>query len=42
MAQFPSEMGKAAVESAVKVLRGETLPADINVRLALVTKDNAK
>src|SRR4051812_14488607 len=42
VAQFPSEMGKAAVESAVKVIRGETLPADINVRLALVTKDNAK
>src|SRR5436190_20122162 len=42
VAQFPSEMGKAAVESAVKVIRGETLPADINVKLALVTKDNAK
>src|SRR4051794_13297208 len=42
VAQFPAEMGKAAVESAVKVIRGETLPADINVRLALVTKDNAK
>ena len=27
VAQFPSEMGKAAVESAVKVIRGETLPA---------------
>ncbi|MGH9144175.1 MAG: substrate-binding domain-containing protein [Vicinamibacterales bacterium] len=42
VAQFPSEMGKMAVESAVKVIRGETLPADINVKLALVTKDNAK
>jgi ribose transport system substrate-binding protein len=42
VAQFPSEMGKAAVESAVKVIRGETLPADINVKLALVTKDNVK
>jgi ribose transport system substrate-binding protein len=42
VAQFPSEMGKAAVESAVKVIRGETLPADINVRLALVTKDDVK
>src|SRR2546426_10174392 len=42
VAQFPSEMGRAAVESAVKVIRGETLPADINVKLALVTKDNAK
>jgi hypothetical protein len=24
------------------VIRGETLPADINVKLALVTKDNVK
>jgi ribose transport system substrate-binding protein len=42
VAQFPSEMGRAAVESAVKVIRGEALPADINVKLALVTKDNLK
>jgi len=42
VAQFPSETGKAAVESAVKVIRGEALPADINVKLALVTKDNVK
>jgi ribose transport system substrate-binding protein len=42
VAQFPSEMGKAGVESAVKVIRGETLPADINVKLALVTKDDVK
>ena len=42
VAQFPAEMGKAAVESAVKVIRGEALPADINVKLALVTKDNVK
>jgi ribose transport system substrate-binding protein len=42
VAQFPSEMGKAAVESAVKVIRGESLPADINVKLALVTKDDVK
>ena len=42
VAQFPAEMGKAAIESAVKVIRGETLPADINVKLALVTKDNVK
>jgi ribose transport system substrate-binding protein len=42
VAQFPAEMGRAAVESAVKVIRGEALPADINVKLALVTKDNVK
>jgi hypothetical protein len=31
-------MGKAAVESAVKVLNGETLPADIMVKLEMITK----
>ena len=38
VAQFPYEMGKAAVESAVKVLNGETLPADITVKLEMITK----
>lgn len=42
VAQFPAEMGRAAVESAVKVIRGEAVPADINVKLALVTKNNVK
>jgi ribose transport system substrate-binding protein len=42
VAQFPSEMGRVAVESAVKVIRGETVPPDINVKLELVTKDNVK
>ena len=42
IAQFPSEMGRIAVESAVKVLHGETVPPDIGVRLELVTKDNVK
>jgi ribose transport system substrate-binding protein len=42
VAQFPSEMGRVAVESAVKVIRGETLPPDVNVKLELVTKDNVK
>jgi ribose transport system substrate-binding protein len=41
VAQFPYEMGKAAVESAVKVLAGETLPPDIIVKLEMVTKANA-
>ena len=31
VAQFPSEMGRVAVESAVKVIRGETVPAEIKV-----------
>lgn len=42
VAQFPAEMGRAAVDSAVKVIRGETLQADITVKLALVTRDNVK
>jgi ribose transport system substrate-binding protein len=42
VAQFPSEMGRAAVESAVKVIRGETVPPDIKVKLELVTRDNVK
>jgi ribose transport system substrate-binding protein len=41
VAQFPYEMGKAAVESAARVLKGEKLPPDIMVRLEMVTKDNA-
>ena len=42
VAQFPGEMGRLAVESAVKVIRGETLPANIDVKLELVTRDNVK
>lgn len=38
VAQFPAEMGKVAIESAVKVLRGEKLPPNIMVRLQMVTK----
>jgi ribose transport system substrate-binding protein len=38
VAQFPYEMGKAAVESAVKILAGEKLPPDIMVKLEMVTK----
>ena len=40
VAQFPFEMGRAAVESAVKVMRGETLPAGIMVRLEMVTRES--
>jgi len=42
VAQFTGEMGRLAVESAVKVIRGETLPANIDVKLELVTRDNVK
>jgi len=40
VAQFPAEMGKIAIESAVKAMRGEKLPPDIVVKLAMVTKDS--
>jgi ribose transport system substrate-binding protein len=40
VAQFPSEMGKAAIESVVKVIRGEKLPASIMVKLEMVTKES--
>jgi ribose transport system substrate-binding protein len=42
VAQFPSEMGRAAVESAVRVIRGEPVPADIKVKLELVTRQLLK
>jgi ribose transport system substrate-binding protein len=42
VAQFPYDMGKVAVESAVKVMNGEQLPADILVRLEMVTKGTLK
>jgi ribose transport system substrate-binding protein len=38
VAQFPYEMGKAAIESAVKVMAGESLPKDVMVRLEMVTR----
>lgn len=38
VAQFPYDMGKTAVESAVRILAGEKLPADIMVKLEMVTK----
>ena len=39
VAQFPYDMGKAAIESAVKVLKGEKLPPDIMVKLEMVTRN---
>src|SRR3954454_12227853 len=38
VAQSPRDMGRIAVESAAKLLRGETVPADQKVPLALVTR----
>src|SRR4051812_9135079 len=38
VAQYPDEMGRSAVDAAVKALKGESVPADISVRIGLVTK----
>jgi len=39
VAQFPSEMGRVAIESADKLLKGQPVPAEQLVRIDLVTKD---
>jgi ribose transport system substrate-binding protein len=41
VAQSPRDMGRIAVESAAKLLRGETIPADQKVPIALKTKGAA-
>ena len=41
VAQYPDEMGRAAIEAAVKAMKGEPVPADIGVRIGLITKENA-
>jgi len=41
VAQFPDEMGRSAVEAALHALKGETVPKETNVRIGLVTKENA-
>jgi ribose transport system substrate-binding protein len=38
IAQFPSEMGRLAVESAIRLLKGETVPKDQRTKIGLVTK----
>jgi ribose transport system substrate-binding protein len=38
VAQFPDEMGRVAVESAVKALKGEQVPPESGVRIELVTR----
>ena len=38
VAQFPGEMGRVAVESAVAILNGQTIPEEIPVRIELVTR----
>lgn len=40
VAQSPYEMGKTAVENAVKVLKGEKIQEDISLGVELVSKEN--
>lgn len=39
IAQHPEEMGKAAIEYAVKVLNGESIPKEIPITIELITKE---
>jgi ribose transport system substrate-binding protein len=41
VAQYPDEMGRVAIESAVTLLKGGEIPPDVVVRIGLVTKANA-
>jgi ribose transport system substrate-binding protein len=38
VAQFPDEMGRVAVEAAVKAIKGEPVAAETSVRIGLVSK----
>jgi ribose transport system substrate-binding protein len=42
VAQSPRDMGRLAVESAYKLIRGENVPADQKVPIALVTKTSTQ
>jgi len=42
VAQYPDEMGKVAVETALKPIREEAVPSDIGVRIELVTKETPR
>jgi ribose transport system substrate-binding protein len=39
IAQFPSEMGRLAVETAVKLIKGETVSKDQRTKIGLVTQE---
>ena len=39
IAQHPQEMGKAAIEYAVKVMKGEIIPSEIPIKIELITKE---
>ena len=41
VAQFPFEMGRLGIESAVRVLHGENVDQEVRVPIELITKDRA-
>jgi len=41
IAQYPANMGKQAVEAAIKAIQGESVAKVIDTGTALVTKENA-
>lgn len=41
VAQQPEVIGQTAVENAIKLINGETIPESIPVEVTLITKDNA-
>jgi ribose transport system substrate-binding protein len=41
VAQYPDEMGRLAIETAVKAVKGEPVPPEAVVRIGLVTRENA-
>jgi ribose transport system substrate-binding protein len=40
VAQFPEEMGRVAIETAVRAMRGESVPAHTGIHIELVTKNS--
>ena len=41
IAQSPAEMGRLAIENAALLLRGQTVPEEVSVKIELITKENA-
>jgi len=41
IAQSPAEMGRLAIENAALLLRGGNVPAEVSVKIELITKENA-
>jgi ABC-type sugar transport system substrate-binding protein len=39
IAQHPEEMGRLAVEYAYKAMKGQNIPAEIPVRIELITRE---